>query len=220
MFIERLISPVVPTLLPTDTGSRALSLMEANNLAQLPLLTGGKYTALVQERALLDWQTPERPLSGADFLQYRPAVFAFGHPFDALRVAHIHNLDIVPVVDKTDNYLGAITRDNLLRFVTENAGLDNPGGIIVLEIAPHNYSLAEIARICEHEDVVVVSSQLYTEAETGMLRVTLKTDRTDLGGLVDSFGRHGYRVCEVFGEQGAQEDMLGRYQLLMSYINM
>ena len=38
MNIEQLISPVVPTLELTDTGSRALSLMEENNFTQLPLI--------------------------------------------------------------------------------------------------------------------------------------------------------------------------------------
>lgn len=220
MLIEQLISPVVPTLLPTDTGSRALHLMEEHHLSQLPLLTDAKYVALVQEHELLDWHTPEGPLSGADFLHYKPAVFASGHPFDALRVAHVHNLDIVPVVDRTNTYLGAITRNNLLRFIMENSGLDNPGGIIVLEIPPRNYSLTEIARICENENVILISTQLYTEMETGMLRVTLKTDRNELGAVVSSFERHGYQVKEVFGEQGGQEDVINRYRLLMSYINM
>jgi len=220
MIIEQLISPVVPTLLPTDTGSRALFLMEEHHLAQLPLVTGAKYMALVQEHELLDWNKPESPLNGADFLHYKPAVFATGHPYDALRVAHVHNLDIVPVIDRSNTYLGAITSSSLLRYITENSGLGNPGGIIVLEVAPRNYSLTEIARICENEDVIIISTQLYTEMETGMLRVTLKTDRTDLGAVVSSFERHGYQVKEVFGEQAGQEDMASRYRLLMSYINM
>lgn len=80
MVIEELISPIVPTLLPSDTGNRALFLMEEANLTQLPLVANNQYMALVQENDVLDWQQPDSQLAKAGFLNYRPAVFASGHP--------------------------------------------------------------------------------------------------------------------------------------------
>jgi hypothetical protein len=126
----------------------------------------------------------------------------------------------VPVVDGGYKYMGAITRDDLLKYITENSGLDNPGGIIVLELAPRQYSLAEIARLCENEDVTIISSQLSTNSTTGLIEVTLKTNRTNLEALVSSFERHDYVVKEVFGAQSGAEDTMSRYQQLMNYINM
>lgn len=220
MVIEQLISPVVPTLLPSDTGDRALLLMEEANLTQLPLVDEEQYMGLVQENDVLDWQQTDTQLAKAGSLNYRPAVFASGHPYDALRIAHQQNLSIVPVIDNENRYLGAITRDDLLKYITENTGLDNPGGIIVLEIDPRNYSLHEIARICESEDVVIISTQLFSNKDTGKLEITLKTNRNDLGGVVASFERHEYKVKEVYGEKATEDDTLDRYQLLMNYINM
>ncbi len=220
MVIEQLISPVVPILLPTDTGSRALFLMEENNLTQIPLIADDKYLALVQENDLLDWDTPASPLGKATFLTYRPAVFASGHPFEAMRVAHQHNLSVLPVVDNENTYIGAITRNDLLRYITENSGVDNPGGIIVVEVDARDYSLSEIARLCESEDVIIISTQLATNKLSNKIEVTLKTNRTDLQGLVSAFERHKYIVKQVYGEQSHYEDMLDRYNLLMNYINM
>ena len=54
MVIEQLISPIVPTLLPSDTGNRALTLMEENIFTQLPLVMEDQYMALVQETDVLD----------------------------------------------------------------------------------------------------------------------------------------------------------------------
>ncbi|HXS38368.1 MAG TPA: CBS domain-containing protein [Flavipsychrobacter sp.] len=221
MLIQQLISPIVPTLMLTDTGSRALYLMEENNLSQLPLVVEEQYMALIQENDVLDWNTPESQLSLADFLNYKPAVFATGHPYDALRIAHQQNLSIVPVVDNDNKYLGAITRDELLKYITENSGLNNPGGIIVLEMEPKNYTLFEIARICENEDVIIISTQLNTNNQSGTVEVTLKTNRTDLRAVVASFERHNYKVKEVYGEKNQDhDDVLDRYNLLMNYINM
>jgi len=220
MLIEQLISPIVPTLLPSDTGSKALFMMEEAHLTQLPMVKDNEYLALVQEHDVLDWDKPERVLSSADFLDYKPAVFVGVHPYDALRMAHEQNLNIVPVVDGGYKYMGAITRDDLLKYITENSGLDNPGGIIVLELAPRQYSLAEIARLCENEDVTVISSQLTTNANSGMIEVTLKTNRTNLEALVSSFERHDYIVKQVYGAQSGVDETLERYKQLMKYISM
>ncbi|MEO6831892.1 MAG: CBS domain-containing protein, partial [Chitinophagaceae bacterium] len=129
MLTEQLISLAIPTLLPTDSGNRALLLMEESHLSQLPMVQNDEYLGLIQETALLDWDTPERALSSADFANYKPAVSGTGHPFDALKLANEQHLNIVPVLDSGLKYLGAITRDELLRYVSENAGIDTPGGI-------------------------------------------------------------------------------------------
>jgi len=220
MKIEQLISPVVPILELTDTGNRALSLMEENNFTQLPLIVDQQYKALVHENELMDWEMPESPLSKADFLSYRPAVFSHGHPYDALRIAHQHNLSVIPVIDNSNYYLGAITRNELLNYITESSGLDNPGAIIVLELDPRNYTLVDIARICENEDVLIISTQLRNNSHTGKIEVTIKTNRTDLRGVVSSFERHNYVVRDVYGEHSNDEDLRDRFDMLMNFINM
>lgn len=220
MLTEQLISVDIPTLLPTDSGNRALLLMEESHFSQLPMVQNEEYLGLVQEHALLDWDTPERPLSSADFAQYKPAVPGNGHPFDALKLANEQHLNIVPVLDNGLKYLGAITRDDLLRYVTENAGIDTPGGIIVLALEPRQYSLSEIARICENEDVTITASAMRTNTETGTIEVTLKTNSNNLEALVSSFERHEYSVKEVFGASSGSEDLRDRYRQLMNFINM
>ena len=220
MLVEELISPVVPTLMATDTGSHALWMMEEAHLTQLPMIKEDKYFALVKEQSVLDWHTPEHLLGSADFLQYRPAVLSTVHPYEAARVAHEQNLTIVPVINGADEYLGSVTRDTLLKYITENNGLDAPGGIITLQMEPHSYSLAAIASICENESVVLISTQMRLNDVTGMIEVTLKTDRTILEPVLDSFERHGYDIKEVFGATDRQMDLRERYDLLMNYINM
>lgn len=219
MIIEELISPIVPTLQPSTTGNQALNIMEEAHLTQLPMVMENQYLGLVKESDVMDLLMPENALND-QLNSYRPAVRAGGHPFEAMRIAHQQNLNIVPVVDNKDQYLGAITRDDLLKYITENSGMDNPGGILVLQMEPRNYSLTEIARICESEDVLVMSSQISNNAATGLLEVTLKTNRTNLEPVISSFERHDYEVKEVFGAQAGQDEMMSRYNLLMNYINM
>ena len=218
MNIEQLISPV-PTLMPEDTVNKALDLMEENNLTELPVVSEDNYIALVHESDVLDWEKPGNTLSSADFLNYKPAVFASGHPFEAMRLAHDLNLSVLPVIDRDHKYLGSVTKDGLLKYITEHSGIDTPGGILVLEIPPRNYTLLEIARICENEDVVILNLQVHAN-ERGMLEVTLKLNRSSVEAVVASFERYKYTVKEVYGENINNDDITGKYNLLMNYINM
>jgi acetoin utilization protein AcuB len=219
MSLEQLISPSVPTLMPGDTGNKALALMEENNITQLPIVSEDNYVALVQENDLLDWANPESILGEAAFLNYKPAILVSGHPFEALRITNQMNLSVLPVIDHEHKYIGSITKDSLLKYITENSGINVPGGIIVLEIAPRNYTLYEIARICENEDVTIMNVQVHAN-ETGNMEITLKLNRTAIDAVVSSFERYNYTVKEVYGEESHDDDIAGKYNLLMNYINM
>jgi len=218
MNTAQLISPV-PTLHTSDSGDKALSVMEENNFTQLPVVDDDNYMALVSESELLDWNHQESPLSEVPFLHFKPAISQAGHPFDAMRVMHDMHLTILPVLDHEQKYLGAITRDGLLKYITENSGIGSPGGIIVLEIAQRNYTLVEIARICENEDVIIMNTMVHPN-ESGMLEVTLKLNHSSLDAVVSSFERHSYHVLAVFGENSDDDDLTNNYNLLMNYINM
>ena len=219
MILEQLISAVVPTLIPADSGYRALAMMEESSFTQLPLIDGDQYMALIQESDVLDWKQPQCPLHDAAFIGYKPAILVSGHPFEAIRIAHQMNLSVLPVVDSGQKYLGSITKDTLLKYISEASGLATPGGIIVLEVLPRNYTLYEIARICENEDVTIMNTQVHPN-ESGVLEVTIKLNRTALEAVVSSFERHSYTVKQVYGAENSGEDIEGKYNLLMNYINM
>jgi acetoin utilization protein AcuB len=219
MNVEQLISPAIPTLMPDDTGNEALALMEENNVTQLPVVSDDNYISLIQESDLLDWTKPDLALSTADFLNFKPAILATNHPFEALRLMHQMNLSVLPVIDREHKYIGSLTTEALLKYIAENSGIETPGGIIVLEVLPRDYTLVEIARICENEDVIIMNTQVHTN-DQGKLEITLKLNRAAVDAVVSSFERHNYVVKEVYGENNNHDDITGKYNLLMNYINM
>jgi acetoin utilization protein AcuB len=217
MSIARILSPDIPVLNPTDTVGRALEIMQDNYLRQLPLVADDNYLGLAQEQDLTDLDD-ETTLGGAN-IAYKPAIKLGTHVLEALRLMSQMNLTILPVVDIDDKYSGAISQATILHFFSEHSGIENPGGIIVLEIEPRNYSLYQIARICENEDIIVINSQLYTNPN-GVMEVTLKTNKSSLDALVSSFERHEYKVIEVHGDPKGREDLMDKYNLLMNYLKM
>jgi len=220
MFIHQLISPEIPALKPGDTGDKALQLMQELHVAHLSLVDGDEYKALVREDDILNWNTPEAPLSSAAFLDFRPVVYGNQHPYEAVRRAIQQHISVVPVINEANKYMGAISRSELFEFLTSNSGLEQSGGIITLEMKPIDYSLSEIARICESNDVILLNVQVFTYPEQEMMEVVLKTNTKEIQSLIASFERYEYTVREIFGDLPSAESLMDRYQSLMHYINM
>jgi predicted transcriptional regulator len=220
MVNETITENTIPLLDPADTIDRALQLMEDNDLQCLPLVEEDKYLALIKEEDLLELSHTDLPLAETSLLQFRPAVAAAAHPYDAVRMLHNTGLQLIPVVDNENTYLGCISQKGLYKYLTEHSGINTPGAIIVLELQPNNYSLYEIARICENEDIIITQVQLSHAKESGRLELTLKTNRNDIRGVVDALERYNYTVVQTFGEADFNENIQNRFDLLMNYLNM
>lgn len=186
----------------------------------MSLVEGEEYKALVREDDLLNWDTPEMPLSSAAFLNFKPVVYGNQHPYEAIRRAVQQHISVVPVISPENKYLGVVGRSELLEYLHNNSGLDQSGGIITLEVRPLDYSLSEIARICENNDVILLNVQVFTYPDREMMEVVLKTNTKELQALIASFERYEYTVKEIFGEVPLMESLMDRYQSLMHYINM
>jgi len=52
-------------------------------------------------------------------------------------------------LDGQNHYLGVITTNDLIRHLAGISSMDQPGGIIVLELIERDYSLSQIAQIVE-----------------------------------------------------------------------
>ena len=220
MSVQNIIAYDVPTILPEDTGETALRLMEENGLSEIPVVVNDQYMALVREDDMLEWATPDNAVSNSHFMRYSPAVKVDAHAYDVLRLAHDQKLSVIPIVDKENKYIGSATHETVLYYLAEKSGVDNPGGIIVLEIPFNDYSLYEIARVAESEEVTIISTQLYTHPSGTKHELTLKTNRANLDALAATYERFGYKVLQVYGEHSNKDDMMDRYNLLMAYINM
>lgn len=220
MLAQELISTIVPVLNPMDTGAKALRLMNEYHLTQLPMVVDNKYLALVQEEEIMDWEDPDRLLETASNNSYKPAIMESAHFFEALKLFYDQKLSVLPVVSKDNEYLGMITKDNLLAILAQLNGVKETGGLLVLEVEPRDYSLSEIARIAESNEVTLLSVNTMTNPHTARLEVLLKTNRQELQGLVATFERFNYTIKYMFSEE-LEEDLLKKnYDLLMNYISM
>jgi hypothetical protein len=124
------------------------------------------------------------------------------------------------VLDEEQHYLGLITLADILKHYSDSGIFEDANGVIVLEMGPKNYSMAEIARIVEMEDARIMSSYVTPNAAQETIDVTLKINQRELSRILSSFSRHGYLVKEHYHQTEFAEDLKSRYDMLMNYLGI
>lgn len=93
--------------------------------------------------------------------------------------------------------------------------------IIQLEMGTYDYSLSEIARIVEENDVKILG--LTVDAipeEPGRIMVTLLVNSAECGAIIQSFYRYNYNIVNTFSSPDENSDLRDRYALLMRYLDV
>jgi acetoin utilization protein AcuB len=70
------------------------------------------------------------------------------------------------------NYIGLIGQNDLLSQFASLTAVKAPGGLIVLEMNHHDYSLSQIAQIVESNNARILSMYITNIEESTMMEVT------------------------------------------------
>ena len=215
-----LILHTVPTLKKTDSGTFALQTMSDIHLYQLPIVHEKKLLGLVREEDILNHHHNDDKLVAMKLKLLKPFIHDYEHIFEVLKVASELKLKVIPVVDKEEVYLGAITLENLLDYFAKDTDILEPGAIIVLELAPSDYSLSAIASIIEQEGAKILCVFAGTDKEKTKIELTLKLSVSDIQAISQSLVRHNYQIKDSYQEPEYFEDLKDRYDELMNYLDV
>jgi signal-transduction protein with cAMP-binding, CBS, and nucleotidyltransferase domain len=142
------------------------------------------------------------------------------HIFDAMKMITEMKLSLLPVVDHRNTYMGLITLPSLIRQLTLITSVHNPGGIIILEMAENNYSMAEVAQIVESNDARILGAFVSSHPDSTLIQLTLKLNRVDLTPIIQTFQRYNYTIKATFAEKDDLDELKERYDALMNYLSI
>lgn len=219
MIAENLITDAIIPLRTSDTGSEALSIMGEFYVRHLPIVNREELLGLLSEDEILDHDT-EEPVGSYRLNLQHTFVRQTDHLYDVMRLVAEYQLTAIPVVDSQKRYIGLIIAEDLIRHFAESGAFREPGGIIVLEMLRQDYSLAQLARIAESENTVILSSQVNTYPDSPRIEVTLKVNKQNFLNLIASFERFDYEVKATFNELEYMDSLRERYDSLISYLNV
>jgi acetoin utilization protein AcuB len=221
MVAKDLISEVIPTLKTSDLGQTALNWMEIFRVSHLPIVNNQDFLGLISDSDIYDMNKPDEPIGNHTLTLLKPYVGTDQHIFEVIGLASRLKLSVVPVLDSKNHFKGVITTSDLIRHMAGISSMDQPGGIIVLELIERDYSLSQIAQIVEGNNVKVLSMYITSPPESTKLEVTLKVNTGDLISVIKTFERYNYDVKTwVTNNDSIDQFYSERFDLLMKYLNI
>ncbi|GAB4016381.1 CBS domain-containing protein [Spirosoma sp. KCTC 42546] len=221
MLAAELIDPMLPALKPTDSVGQALDWMQEHRVGQLVLTDQGDYRGIVSEELLLDVADDERTIGNVMRLFEQTYVQEDQHLFEVLGLVVRHQMEVVAVLNEGQEFIGTIAVSELLKQFAQELGVQDVGAILILNMNERDYSLTEISRLIESNNVKVISSY-FSSAAYGMpdrSRLTLKLNRRDISPVISTLERFGYQIEAAFANAPVESIDQERLDSLLRYLN-
>ncbi|MBV4359157.1 CBS domain-containing protein [Pinibacter aurantiacus] len=219
MLNKELISTSIPVLAPTDSVDKALQLMSDYHLSQLPVIAEEKFVGLIDEEELLNTDTNATIIQlQASFVKL--AVQDNKYFFEAVKLSTEYNLCVIPVIEQDLTWVGAINAYDLLKEFAHMTGVNDPGGLIVLEMEKQNFSFSEISKLVETNDAQITQMNTYYDSTNSVFVVTVKINKLEISDIIATFQRYEYVVRYYFGEELYENELKNNYDHLMNYLNI
>jgi CBS domain-containing protein len=221
MVAKDLISEVIPALKTSDLGQTALNWMEIFRISHLPIVNNLDFLGLISDADIYDMNQPTEPIGNHSLTLLKPYATSEQHIFEVIGLAARLKLSVVPVLDANKYYKGVITTSDLIRHIAGISSMDQPGGIVVLEMIERDYSLSQIAQIVEGNNIKVLSMYVTSPPESTKLELTLKLSSNDLTSVIRTFERYNYDVKTwVSSNDSIDQFYQERFDLLMKYLDI
>ncbi|MBX3257484.1 MAG: CBS domain-containing protein [Chitinophagaceae bacterium] len=219
MFAGQLISRSIPSLHVDDSAGKALQEMNDFHVSHLPVVADEKYLGIISEDTLLDNDEKERIGALQQFFT-RPFVRYPDSFLLAVKVAKDMGLSVVPVISEEYELLGVISEEDLFRQLSLFVGIEEQGGIIVLEMEKTDFSAGELNRLVESNDAYITQLNSYADPSTQLLSVTIRINKSEISDIIATLQRHEYNIRYYFGEELYQNELQNNLVHLMNYLNI
>jgi CBS domain-containing protein len=221
MLAKELISDVVPSLRTSDSGLKALYWMDVFRISHLPIINNLDFLGLISDKDIYDLNMADEPIGNHNLSLLSPFVFQEQHIFEVIEIASRLKLSVVPVLDEEKEYQGVITMNDLIDYIAQLSALNQPGGILVLELNENDYSLSQVSQIVESNDAKILSLYTKTFENSTRLELTIKINRTDITSVMQTFERYDYTIKASYMHDEELDNLYeNRYEAFMKYLSI
>lgn len=220
MLAIELIADVIPPVHTSDSIQKVVERMIEFRVRHLPIVNEEQFLGLISEDDFAGESDSQTAIGTLALSLVNPYVLEDQHIYDVIRMFYERKLTVIPVLDVKKNYLGLISINALTEYFAQLTSVEQPGGIIVLEINNKNNSLAHMSQIVESDNAQILSSYVRTYPDSTRMEVTLKINKQDISAIIATFLRYEYDIKATFNHSGDNDNSRDRYDSLMNYLNL
>ncbi len=196
-----------------------LEWMDEFRVSQLPVVEEKQYKGLVEDSKMLIFANDTNTVGDFELKASKSYATENQHFFDIIYFFNEYNVELIPVLDGQNNYLGVISIKDTAKVLSKSFASEMPGGIITLSIDYRDYSMAEIGRLVESNNAKIVNSFLEINPEVPTkLELTIKLNTLKIAPIVGTLERFGYNIMSKFQEEETTSLETERFNSLMKYL--
>lgn len=210
----------LPWIQQTDSVAMALQQMEDEQVTQLPVVDGTTYVGILAMDVLLETADDTQLIQQLSGFLPRPAVHAEDHVLTALQLATEHGLTVIPITTAEGELMGVLTQSEIIRFTAGFLGIAEGGALLVVEKELHQYAASEVIKLVETNDTQVLQLNTQVIPPTGMMRITLRLNKTEISAIISTFQRYDYTIRFFIGEEQYANELRANYDNLIHYLKV
>ena len=216
MLAKDLVAYFIPPVTETDSVKQILDRMTELKISHLPVVMNAAYQGIIAESDLGVFPDQEVIINSKSIEFINVSVIEDQHIYEVIDLVSRYNLTLIPVLSATGEYKGSITLPVLVRNFSSLTAAGEPGAILVLNIAPQDYSPNIISRIIEENNAKMISLYMIQDPNNPELTVTIKINTQETSSIIRSFDRYGYSVKSYFLANSQLDDFYrSRYEEFM-----
>jgi len=216
MFIKDYISKDFPCFSLTDSIESARDMLEDFGYSHVFVKKSHHFYGAIAQDFLYE---EEGTLKDLEHQIERFAILEDNNIMDSIRLFYTFNANIIPVINKSEKYLGYISCEDIFQDLSKYPLFSELGAILTIETPARKYSMTEIANIIESNNSKFYGGFISFMSDE-VIHVTIKISNENLGSIDATFDRYDYRIVEKFYSDEKSDLFKDRFGFLQKFIEI
>ena len=162
-------------------------------------------------------ESPDGDLNSLAIHFERFAIIEDGNLLDSIKLFHTFNSNVVPVISKTEKYLGYLSCDDIFSEFSKYPLFSENGAIMIVQTTDRTYSFTEISKIVESNNGKIFGTYI-NKITDDFTQITLKITTDNLVSIQETFERYGYIIVHKYFNDEKDDLMKERFGFFQKYL--
>jgi len=217
MFIKEYISKDYPAFNCSDSIEEANEMAKEFGYSHVFIKNKGIFLGAVSQ-AFLE-ESPEGKLETLEIHFEKFAILDDGNLLDSIKLFHIFNSNVVPVINKEEKYVGYLSCDDIFNEFSKYPLFSENGAMMIVQTNSHHYSFTEITQIVESNNAKIYGC-FVSSVQEDSVHIALKISNDNLSSIDETFERYGYMVVHKYYNDEKEDMMKDRFGFFQKFLEI
>ena len=215
MFIKDYISKDYPAFNSSDRIEEANEMAKEFGYSHVFVKKKGIYQGAISQSFLEE--SPEGTLGNLEVHYDKFAILDDGNLLDSINLFHTFNTNIIPVISKTEKYVGYLCCDDIFNEFSKYPLFSENGAVMIIQTNDMRYSFTEVCKIVETNNAKMYGCFVNQIGED-FIQITVKLSSENLSSIDETLERYGYNVVHKYYDDEKEELMKDRFGFFQKYL--